>query len=105
MQKLLFITPHLSTGGQPQYLYKQIESLINEYEVYCIEWENCTGGVLVVQRNRIEKLLGKRLITIGTNKTKILSEIKSISPDIIHFQEIPESFIESDTLDVGVVVV
>ena len=27
MQKLLFIAPHLSTGGLPQYLTKKIELL------------------------------------------------------------------------------
>jgi FkbM family methyltransferase len=96
MKKLLFISPHLSTGGQPQYLYKQIESLLNDYEIYCIEWENVTGGVLVVQRNLIEKLLGNRLISLGEDKSKILSQIAGINPNIIHFQEIPEYFMPYD---------
>jgi len=93
MKKLLFITPHLSTGGQPQYLYKQIQSLINDYEIYCIEWDNHTGGKLVVQRNRIQSILGNRLITLGEDKNWILNEIVGINPDIIHFQELPEYFI------------
>ena len=97
MKKLLFITPHLSTGGQPQYLYKQIETLANDYEIYCIEWEDCTGGVLVVQRNKIKNLLGNRLITLGKNKDWILNEINSINPDIIHFQELPEYFVPYET--------
>jgi FkbM family methyltransferase len=96
MKKLLFISPHLSTGGQPQYLYKQIQSLVNDYEIYCIEWENVTGGVLVVQRNLIKKLLGNRLITLDEDKNKILTQIAGINPDIIHFQEIPEYFIPYD---------
>jgi FkbM family methyltransferase len=93
MKKLLFITPHLSTGGQPQYLYKQIQSLINDYEIYCIEWDNHTGGKLVVQRNRIQSILGNRLITLGEDKNFVLNEIVGINPDIIHFQELPEYFI------------
>ena len=93
MQKILFIAPHLSTGGMPQYLYKEMESLINDFEVYCIEWDNITGGKLVIQRDRIEKLLGKKLITLGENKSKLFDYISEIKPDIIHLQEIPEHFI------------
>lgn len=94
MKKLVFIAPHLSTGGMPQYLYKQIESLVNDYEIYCLEWDNHTGGKLIVQRNKIESLLGKRLITIGENKNTIIQYIDSIKPDIIHFQEVPEYFMQ-----------
>jgi FkbM family methyltransferase len=90
--KILFIAPHLSTGGMPQYLYKQIEALNTDHEVWCAEWENVTGGVLVVQRNRILNLLKDRLITIGEKKENILSLITKINPDIIHLQEIPEMF-------------
>lgn len=96
MKKLVFIAPHLSTGGMPQYLYKQIETLINDYEIYCLEWDNHTGGKLVVQRNKIESLLGKRLITIGENRNSIIDHINVINPDIIHFQEIPEYFMPYD---------
>jgi hypothetical protein len=50
MKKILFIAPHLSTGGLPQFLLKKIQSLINDYEIYCVEYDDITGGVLVVQR-------------------------------------------------------
>ena len=93
MKKLVFVAPHLSTGGLPQYLYKQIQTLINDYEIWCLEWVNHTGGKLVVQRNRIEDILGSHLITIGEDKSEIISQIEKIQPDIIHFQEIPEYFI------------
>ena len=92
-QRLLFIAPHLSTGGMPQYLYKQIEALLEDFDVYCIEWDNVTGGVLVVQRNRILEALGDRLITLGEDKTELLIYVNyKIKPDIIHLQEIPEMF-------------
>jgi len=93
--KVLFIAPHLSTGGMPQYLYKQIEAL-SDLDVYCIEWDNVTGGVLVVQRNRILSLLGDKLITLGENKEELLSYIDRIKPDIIHLQEIPEMFMSHE---------
>ena len=38
MQKLLYVAPHLSTGGLPQYLTKKIELLKNEFEIYLVEW-------------------------------------------------------------------
>jgi hypothetical protein len=30
-KKLLYVCPHLSTGGQPQYTYKQVKHFINEF--------------------------------------------------------------------------
>ena len=90
--KVLFIAPHLSTGGMPQYLYKQMEVLSESCEVWCIEWDNVTGGVLVVQRNRIANLLGNRLLTLGEKKEDLFSFTKTINPDVIHLQEIPEMF-------------
>jgi FkbM family methyltransferase len=89
---LVYIAPHLSTGGMPQYLFKQIESVINDFDVYCIEWDNVTGGVLVVQRNRIQSLLGNKLITLGENKEELFTILKNINPDVVHLQEIPELF-------------
>ena len=92
-KRLLFIAPHLSTGGMPQYLYKQIIAVLQDFDVYCIEWDNVTGGVLVVQRNRILEALGDKLITLGEDKTELLIYVNyKIKPDIIHLQEIPEMF-------------
>ena len=95
-QRLLFIAPHLSTGGLPQYLFKQMESLVNDFDVYCIEWENVTGGVLVIQRNRVVNLLGERLITLPENKQHLFTILEQLQPDIIHIQEIPELFMPYD---------
>lgn len=96
---VIFIAPHLSTGGMPQYLYKQIESVYQHMNVYCIEWANVTGGKLVIQRNRIEKLLGNNLITLSDNKDELFIHIQRIKPDIIHLQEIPEFFMPNTIAD------
>ena len=98
-KKLLFIAPHLSTGGMPQFVLKQIEILKDEYEISIIEWENVTGGVFVVQRNSIENILENNFYTISQNKTEVLSIISDIEPDIGHFHEIPETFMERSILD------
>jgi len=94
-KKIVFIVPHLSTGGMPQYLVKQIELIKDDCEVYCVEWGNVTGGVLVVQRNKVVNLLGDRLITLGEDKYELFNVINKIQPDVIHLQEIPELFMEN----------
>lgn len=90
--KILYIAPHLSTGGGPQYLLKKIQLLNNQHELYCVEYSNITGGRLIVQRSQILELLGNRLITLGDDKFELLKHIEKISPDVIHFEEMPEFF-------------
>ena len=102
MKKIIMVTPHLSTGGLPQYTLRMIEHMRGDYEVYCVEWDNITGGVFVVQRNKIYEILndqsGDRFLTLGEDKYEFLRLIDSIGPDIIHFQEIPETFLPNDIL-------
>ena len=97
MQKLLFIAPHLSTGGLPQYLTKKIELLKNTYEIYLVKWVDCTGGVLVVTRNKIINLVDSdKFFTLKENKQELIDIIKHIKPDIIHLEEIPEFFMDEE---------
>ena len=98
MQKLLYVTPHLSTGGLPQYLLKKIEHFKDKFDIYVIEYQDLSWEY-VVQKNKIKQLLGEnKLITLYEDKQLILEHIKNIKPDIIHFEEIPESFIDSAIL-------
>jgi FkbM family methyltransferase len=94
--KILFITPHLSTGGAPQYLLKKIKELVDEHDVYCVEYSNVTGGVLVVQRNQVEEILKNKLITLDENKLELITHIENIQPDIVHFEELPEYFCDNN---------
>jgi len=95
-KKLLYVTPHLSTGGMPQYLLKQIEHFIKDYEIQVVEIHN-HSDVFVVQKNKIKELA--ILHTLGEDKSKILSIIESESPDIIHFTEVPEHYIGEHILE------
>jgi glycosyltransferase involved in cell wall biosynthesis len=88
--KVLYVVPHLSTGGLPQYLLKKVQLLQDTFDITVVEWENITGGVLVVQRNQLVQLLGKRLFTVDKSGTALLHVIGDIKPDVIHFEEIPE---------------
>lgn len=99
MKKILYIAPHLSTGGLPQYLYRKIVDTSNHLEVHCIEYENITGGKFIVQRKRIEDFLGSRFYTIGEDREEIFRIIQRINPDFIHLEEIPEYFLPSEIAD------
>ena len=94
------VAPHLSTGGMPQYLVKQIEVLSNEYDIYCVEWGDVTGGIYVVQRNRVIDMLGDKFYSLTEDKSVFIDIINDIEPSMIHFQEVPETFINSDILDI-----
>jgi len=96
-KKLLYICPHLSTGGQPQYAYKQIKHFINDFEIQVIEINNSGGDAYVVQKNRIKSLV--QVHTLGENKMPILDIINVFQPDIIHFQEIPQFDLSQDILN------
>lgn len=99
MKKILYIVPHLSTGGLPQYTLKMIQEFSKENDVYCVEYSDHTGGVFVVQRNQVVNLLGNKFYSLLDDKVKILEIIEDIQPDIIHFQEIPESFVSAELLE------
>jgi hypothetical protein len=86
--KLLYIAPHLSTGGQPQYLYKQVKHFIKDFDIEVVEINNSGGHAFVVQKNRIKSLV--TVHTLGDDKSEILKVIAEFNPDIIHFQEIPQ---------------
>lgn len=96
-KKLLYVCPHLSTGGQPQYTYKQLKHFIKDFDIEVVEINNSGGDAFVVQKNRIKSLA--ILHTLGEDKSKILDVIQNFKPDIIHFQEIPQFDLATNILD------
>ena len=96
-KKLLYVAPHLSTGGQPQYLYKQLKHFINDFDIEVVEINNSGGDAFVVQKNRIKSLA--IVHTLSEDKSKILNVIEKFKPDIIHFQEIAQFDLATDILD------
>jgi hypothetical protein len=97
MKKILYITPHLSTGGLPAYLLRKIELMYDVYDVYCVEYQNFSPD-FIVQKSAIQKLLRNKFFTLGDNKKELLNIIKRIQPDIIHIEELPETFINIDII-------
>ena len=96
-KKLLYVCPHLSTGGQPQYTYKQIKHFIDDFEIEVVEINNSGGDAYVVQKNRIKSLVPVHIL--GDNKRAIFDVIRTFQPDIIHFQEIPEFDLSIDIVE------
>lgn len=96
MGTILYITPHLSTGGLPQFLTKQVELLKDSYTIYVVEYSDITGGKFVVQRNKIIELIGDRLITLSWDHNELHQVIERAQPEIIHIVEFSESFIEEE---------
>jgi autotransporter strand-loop-strand O-heptosyltransferase len=99
MNKIIIITPHLSTGGQPQYVLKKIEVLKDQYEVFCIEYSYLSSHY-VIQRNKIKNLLGSNFYSVGESNVKLSDIIDSINPDIIWIEEIGETFLSNDDLNI-----
>ena len=96
MEKLLFIVPHLSTGGLPQVLVNKIELLKNDYIIKCIEWD-WTGDAYVVQKNRVKDLIGpENLYTLGDDKSKLFDIISDFKPNLICLEEFCEHFIPEE---------
>ena len=99
-KKVLFITPHLSTGGCPQYLYRKIVEHTEEIESYVVEWDNIGGDAFVVQKDRIRNWVGpNRLFTLGEDKDQIFRIIQDLQPEVIHFEELSETFVPYSILE------
>jgi len=95
--KIVYVTPHLSTGGMPEYLRNKIELLLPENEVWVIE-KNFEPAYRTV-RDKIQSLIGNRLVTLGYNLQKLPNIIKQISPDLIHFEELSDYHFPDEVLD------
>ena len=95
--RIIYVTPHLSTGGMPEYLRRKVELMKEDNDVWVVEkhFEPAYRSI----RDKIERLIGDRLINIGDNYYKLLELIKEVEPDVIHFEELsdyhfPENFLE-----------
>ena len=98
--KLLYLTPHLSTGGMPQFVLKRIQSL-QEYkdqiEIFLVEYSQFSS-TYVVQRDQIIKLLGNNyFFTLGgtdevDKKNMLIDILKNNKIDILHSEEMIDGF-------------
>jgi autotransporter strand-loop-strand O-heptosyltransferase len=89
--RILFLAPHLSTGGMPQFLLKRLQGMRNHTnnEYYVVEYQ-CHSLDYVVQRNAIKDLIGSNFTTLYENKMELFDVIEGFQPDIIHIDEMSE---------------
>lgn len=87
--RVLFLAPHLSTGGMPQFLLKRIEVLkkFNIADILVVEYQ-CHSLDFVVQRNQIMDLVPVH--TLYEDKMHLFNIIHEFKPDIIHIDEMSE---------------
>ena len=94
--KLLYLMPHCSTGGMPQYTLKQALSFKDIFDISIIE-VNYYGDMFVVQRNQFKQNFNFR--SLYGKEERLKQDILDINPDIIHIQEVPETFLNKDSLE------
>jgi len=83
MKTLMIISPHMSTGGCPQFVAKKVELLKEFYNVVVIEYEMLAWSY-VVQRNRVVDMIGDKFISLSENKEyDLFNAIEDHSPDYI----------------------
>lgn len=87
--KILYLAPHLSTGGMPAFVLKTIQALGDTVEIYVIEYQ-CHSLDFVVQRNAIKEIVGENFKTLFEDKMELFDVIASWNPDIIHIHDCAE---------------
>jgi hypothetical protein len=98
MKTLMIITPHMSTGGCPQFVAKKVELLKDFYNVVVIEHDMLAWSY-VVQRNRVIDMLGDNFISLSENKEyDLFNAIEDFNPDYISIEELPETFMEKHVI-------
>lgn len=93
--RILFVTPHLSTGGLPEYLRWKISILSKTHIIEVVEYQNLSD-IYTVQKTAIKSMCP--IHTLGEDKSELLKVIDKFRPNIIHFEENPESFVPSEIL-------
>ena len=88
--RVLFLAPHLSTGGMPAFLLRRIQALQahTNVEIYVVEYSNHSDHY-IVQKNQIKNLV-KHFYTLGENKHELIDIIKNNNIDVVHIEEMVE---------------
>ena len=87
--RVLFLAPHLSTGGMPQFLLKRIQ-LLKQFNIadICVVEYQCHSLDFVVQRDQIMDIVPVH--TLYEDKMELFTVINQFKPDVIHIDEMSE---------------
>ncbi len=88
--RVLFVAPHLSTGGMPAFLLRRIQALQahTNVDIYVVEYSNHSDH-FVVQKNQIKQLVS-HFWTLGENKMELMDIIRNNRIDVVHVEEMVE---------------
>jgi autotransporter strand-loop-strand O-heptosyltransferase len=88
--RILFLAPHLSTGGMPAFLLRRIQALQahTSVDVYVVEYSNHSDH-FVVQKDQIKQLV-PHFYTLGEDKHELIHIIKNNLIDVVHVEEMVE---------------
>jgi hypothetical protein len=89
--KLLFLAPHISTGGMPSFLLKRIQLLNDLFDIYVVEYA-CLSDTYIVHRKQIQEIVKDKFYTLGDNKLELLQIIYDCKIDIVHLENEAEGF-------------
>ena len=109
-KRVVYLTPHLSTGGMPQFVLTRLEALIEQghYDVHLIEY-NQYSATYTVQRDKIVELLGSNFHTVAylneitheERGTRVKELLEELNPAVVHLDECPESFDDFNRMDIA----
>lgn len=99
-KRLLFISPHYSTGGSCQFTLNKVELLLPHYNIVVVEYDYISPD-FVVQREKMIELIGEdRFFSLGVNKKVSLEQIVThFKPHIVSMEEFPEMFMDRETAE------
>jgi len=97
-RKILFLAPHLSTGGMPAFLLKRIEALKDDYYIIVVEHKNFSDD-FVVQKNKIKEIVNEFHTLKGDDPQELQKLINSKLIDIVHIDEMSESLHDKEVVD------
>ena len=90
-KRVLYVAPHLSTGGLPQYtLWCVKQAKASGCQVAVCEHKNVSND-FVIQRNKIKA-------ECGVFQDGLHDALLKFHPDVVHLQEFPEGFLNVDEL-------
>jgi len=95
---VLFLAPHCSTGGGPQWMLRAAEELLaGGRRVAVVEYHNLSNHY-TVQRDRLRNLADYHIL--DGDKAEALDIIDRLAPEVVHVQEFPERWCgEDDVLE------
>ena len=96
MKKILIINPNIINGFFSKFFINKLKILISEFDVSVLNIDSKYDDNISV--NEIQSLLFEKFIQIQ-NDSNIIENLIKIQPNILHFEEFPETFLSETIFD------